>query len=416
MKVLHVINRIYPEYNGGNEIHIYDLCHELARVGEKTVVLTQVRDAKIETITTGTRRDGKLKIYSLRLPLLTTKIRLLRSWLTKEYRLIKFFLEILEKEKPDLVHFHHLIELSPWLLVICFFKKIPHLLDLNDFWFICPGTYLLCRGNIKKCAGSCVWEQPKSIKAVLLAKTNQKSLMLSYGYLKVIFHRLFWNFLINHTDTTLIAVSNRVREIYQEHHLHGNQIIVKYNGIKVERPLARNVKQNQLRVGYIGALIEAKGVRVLISAFKRLKRKNISLTLFGQDGFGGNKLMQMTGNDHRINLSLPFDHQELPKILTSLDILVIPSTCEEAFCLVLSEGLAAHLPLIVSNIGGMSERIIDQKNGFLVRPGSITDLSRKLDYVLSHYREVSSKLDYSLGQFTLDDELKQLQRIYHELS
>jgi len=416
MKTLHVTNRIYPEFNGGNEIHIYDLCHELARAGEKTVIFTQVGDPKAETITTSTKRDGKQKIYSLILPPLTTKVRLMRSILTKEYRLVRFFLEILEKEKPDIVHFHHLIDLSPLLLIICRLRGIPHLLDLNDYWFICPGTYLLCRGEIKKCAGSCVWEQPKSIKEVVLAKTKQKSLMHLYGYLKVIFHRVFWNLILNHSETTLIAVSNRVREIHEKYHLHGNGIVVKYNGIKVEKPLARKINQKQLRVGYIGALIEAKGVRVLIAAFRKLKRNNTRLTLFGPDGFGGNKIEGMIGDDPRIKIAPAFDHQELPNILSNLDLLVIPSTCEEAFSLVLSEGLAAHLPLIVSNIGGMPERIIDKVNGFLVQPGSTTDLTRKLDYVLGHYQGVASKLDYSLGQFTLADELKQLRRIYHELS
>lgn len=415
MKTLHVINRIYPEFNGGNEIHIYDLCHELANAGGKTVIFTQVCDPKTETITTNTRQDGKLKYYSLRLPPLTTKVRLLRSLITKEYKLVRFFLEVLKKEKPDIVHFHHLIELSPLFLIICRLKRIPHFLDLNDYWFICPGTYLLCHGETKKCATGCVWEQPKSIKAVLLAKTKQKNLMRLYGYLKVIFHRTLWNLMINHIDTTLIAVSNRVKEIYQEHHLHGNQIIVKYSGIKVERPLARKINPKQLRVGYIGALIEAKGVRVLIAAFRKLKQKNVSLTLFGQDGFGGKKLEDMIGDDSRIKLESAFDHQKLPEVLSNLDLLAIPSTYEEAFCLVLSEGLAANLPLIVSNIGGMSERIIDNINGFLVKPGSITDLTKKLDYVLGHYQAVTSKLDYSLGQFTLSQELKQLRLIYTAL-
>ncbi len=416
MKTLHVTNRIYPEFNGGNEIHIYDLCHELASAGEKTVIFTQVSDAKIETITTNIRRDGKLKIYSLRLAPLTSKIRLLRSLFSKEYRLVKFFLEILQKEKPDIVHFHHLIELSPWLLIICRLRRIPHLLDLNDYWFICPGTYLLCQGSVEKCSTSCVWEKPKSIKAVFLAKTKQKSLLRLYGYFKTISHRIFWNLILNHTDTTLIAVSNRVREIHERYHLHGIKIIVKYSGIKVERLFARKIDQKLLRVGYIGALIEAKGVRVLIAAFRKLKRKNVSLTLFGQDGYGGNKLTQMIGDDQRIRLGTAFDHQDLPKILSTLDLLVIPSTYEEAFCLVLSEGLAAHLPLIVSNIGGMAERIVDGENGFQIQPGSAVDLTRKLDYVLSHYQEVTSKLDYSIGQFTFADELKQLLRIYHELS
>ncbi len=416
MKTLHVINRIYPEFNGGNEIHIYDLCHELARVGEGTVILTQISDPKTETITTSSKRDGKLKIYYLRLPPLTTKIRLLRSLLTKEYRLVKFFLEILQKEKPDLVHFHHLIDLSPWLLIISRLKRIPHLLDLNDYWFICPGTYLLCRGSVKKCSTSCVWEKPKSIKAVLLAKTKQKNLLRSYGFLKVIFHRIFWYLILNHTDTTLIAVSNRVREIHEKYHLHGNRIVVKYRGIKVEGPLARKIDQKLLRVGYIGALIEAKGVRVLITAFRKLKRKNVRLILFGPDGFGGEKLTQMIEGDPRIKLGSAFDHRKLPEVLSNLDLLVIPSTYEEAYCLVLSEGLAAHLPLIVSNIGGMAERIIDRENGFLVQPGSVIDLTRKLDYVLGSFQQVTSKLNYSIGQFTLANELKQLRRIYHELS
>lgn len=413
---MHVVNRLYPEFNGGTEIHTYELCQELARAGERTVILTQVADQKNEMINTKVGQDGKMKVYSLCLPTLTTKIRLLRSLITKEYRLIKFFVEIIKKEKPGLVHFHHLVDLSPLLLIICRLKKIPHLLDLNDYWFICPGTYLLCRGEINKCANACVFEKTRSMKQALLTKINQKDLKKYYGYLKVIAHRLFWNILLNHTDTTLVAVSKRVKEIHEQYQIHGNQITVKYNGIRVEEPKIRKVDQKHLRVGFLGALIEAKGVRVLIRAFNKLKQKNVSLTLYGQDGFGGSKLTEMIGDNPRIKLAPTFDHRQLPKVLASLDLLVVPSTYEEAFCLVVSEGLAAHLPMIVSNIGGMPERVIDKVNGFLVRPGSATALTEKLNYVLTHYPAVTAKLDFSRGQFTLAQELKQLRGIYNGLA
>jgi len=62
------------------------------------------------------------------------------------------FLETVEEMQPDIIHFQHAIGLSLTMLEAATETKIPFLLTLHDYWFICPIVQLLTT-NLELCSG-----------------------------------------------------------------------------------------------------------------------------------------------------------------------------------------------------------------------------------------------------------------------
>ena len=59
----------------------------------------------------------------------------------------------------------------------------------------------------------------------------------------------------------------------------------------------------------------------------------------------------------------PFPHEALGDVLAGLDVLVVPSLWEENAPLTVQEGFLARLPLVVSDHGGLAERVREAETG-----------------------------------------------------
>ena len=101
--------------------------------------------------------------------------------------------------------------------------------------------------------------------------------------------------------------------------------------------------------------------------------------------------------------------------MSKIDILVVPSVWEEAYGLVIDEGFFAGKIMIASDVGGISERIIDGKNGFLVDPGDAEALEEKLEEVILDYKKIAAKLKLKLD-YTIEDEVRIIKDNYLKVS
>ncbi len=152
-----------------------------------------------------------------------------------------------------------------------------------------------------------------------------------------------------------------------------------YNGISNElleqgkQYCKRKKTRNQLRLLYIGRLVDIKGVDNLIKAFSRIiKNYNITLTIVG-DGNEYNNLTQLT-KKLNIEESVRFEGSQIDisKYLANADYFIYPSTCKEVFGISLVEAMAYGIPCIANRVGGIPEVIQDKVNGFLT--DGVTDV------------------------------------------
>lgn len=140
------------------------------------------------------------------------------------------------------------------------------------------------------------------------------------------------------------------------------------------------------RVLFVGRLTPIKGVDILLKAMEGLS--SVRLIVAG-DGEMRRELESLAKN---LSLDAQFmgrvDAAERDALLSSCDALVIPSITlpggrTEGTPVICLEAMAAGIPVIASNVGGLADMITDHHNGMLFDAGNHRMLARKLTLLLS---------------------------------
>jgi glycosyltransferase involved in cell wall biosynthesis len=135
-------------------------------------------------------------------------------------------------------------------------------------------------------------------------------------------------------------------------------------------------------VGYIGRLVEEKGVLDLIQAMARLSGEN-TLCLVGNGPLSARilALAKKLGLANTVKLFNEVPYREIPAWFNSLDVFVLPSRTslkwKEQFGRVLVEAMASELPVIGSNSGAIPEVIGD--TGLIFEESNVEHLTQQLD-------------------------------------
>jgi glycosyltransferase involved in cell wall biosynthesis len=154
---------------------------------------------------------------------------------------------------------------------------------------------------------------------------------------------------------------------------------------------ARGARRN--RFAYFGQMTPFKGIDLLIDAVSRVPQK-----VWGEDSclmiFGGNlerqapefqervrKLIEKAGP--RVRFYGAYQNGDMPRLMRSIDWVVLPSTWWENSPMVIQEALHHGRPIICADIGGMAEKVHDGKDGLHFRAGSAQDLADRIAEVLA---------------------------------
>lgn len=183
----------------------------------------------------------------------------------------------------------------------------------------------------------------------------------------------------------LIAVSEFVKKSYcKEFHCNTDKVSVIYNGIRffenAEPVVEKREKSDEIRLLYIGRLIEVKGVKLLLCAMRELieSGEKVRLTILG-DGPQYEEYAQLA-DELGIKENVYFKGYQLDKksYYQQADIFVYPSIWQEAFGISIVESLAQGMICVASASGGIPEIIEDNVDGFLFERGSADSLTEKL--------------------------------------
>jgi glycosyltransferase involved in cell wall biosynthesis len=155
-------------------------------------------------------------------------------------------------------------------------------------------------------------------------------------------------------------------------------------GLGRDEKISSACRPGPLRIIFVGNLIPHKGLHVLVSALKKLRRACFRLTVIGSMERDPGYVRRIRRQIHRTGLS---EQVSLLGLLTSADVarhlaeshvLAVPSFYE-GFGIVYMEAMAFGLPAIASSAGAAPEIIQDGREGFLVPPGDPAALARCLE-------------------------------------
>jgi glycogen synthase len=123
------------------------------------------------------------------------------------------------------------------------------------------------------------------------------------------------------------------------------------------------------RVGFVGRLAPQKNPHFVVSIFERLT-SDAYLVIVG-DGPQCREVEEQVRRSsarERILLYGPADHRDIPSIMHSIDVLILPSQYEELGT-VLIEAMASGVPALAAQVGGIPEVVVDGSTGVLAPPG-----------------------------------------------
>lgn len=154
-------------------------------------------------------------------------------------------------------------------------------------------------------------------------------------------------------------------------------------GVDLEafRPRERRADQ-AFTIGYVGRLMPAKGLLVLIDALAQIKNENWRFLIVGdgpERSAMENKLTSY-GLLDRCEFAGAVPYDETPEYFQKLDVLVVPTTTtkkiREQFGRVIIEAMACEVPVIGSTCGAIPEVIADA--GLISPEGDPTILAEHL--------------------------------------
>lgn len=283
-----------------------------------------------------------------------------------------WFADLIKALKPTVVHTHHYAHLGlEYLRVI---KQVDPsiriVMTLHEYMAICSNNgQMIKTGSFKLCSRSSYDE----CRQCFPERTAED----------------FWlrkHFFMSHFELVdqFVSPSEFLRQRYIDWGLPADKIVVIENGQSDEaplppRPLAEGETRN--RFGFFGQINPYKGLDVVLSALHEMPkadRKKIVLEVHGANLEHQSKEFQEKIEALRAPLIKqgvvqwvgPYQPHELRTRMAGVDWVVVPSIWWENSPMVIQEAFSCGRPLLVSDIGGMKEKVRHGFDGYCVSSGS----------------------------------------------
>jgi glycosyltransferase involved in cell wall biosynthesis len=203
-------------------------------------------------------------------------------------------------------------------------------------------------------------------------------------------NRLVYQWLLRRCNH-VVFVCHRQREYWVRKYpfLSGMSSVI-YNGVdlaemdvdqvsvpSVRRRAELGIPADAFVIACIAGFRKEKGHHLLVEALARLDAS--VYMLFAGDGelrSSIEKQVEAAGLAPRTRFLGVVN--DVRSVLSIADISVLASTAVETFSMAMLESLAMGVPVVGSDIGGMSEAVIDGKTGLLVAPGNVEQLAKSL--------------------------------------
>lgn len=311
-----LITSYYEEKHGGNE---YYLAKFLSKKGHKVNIYvskyTIPRYGKLRT----TNEQSKLKnVNVIRLPSIGIR--------KKGMNYLIGLKKQLKKDNPDIIHVQEWI--MPLTLSCLGFKNLILTQRINKY--------------------------PNSIK---------------------LFVKSFGNLILKKAKAITSLTTESREELIKYSALKKEDIAIIPNGVDTElfKPSKPLFKKDKFTILFIGRLSKEKGINYLIQACSKLPF-NYKLLVVGS-GAEKEKILSLIKGlkiNNKVKMIGSIDHNKLPQVYSSADVLVAPSLIEP-FGFVTLEALACGIPVIGSDLGGMRD-IINDNIGIKTTPANIISL------------------------------------------
>ena len=242
---------------------------------------------------------------------------------------------------------------------------------------------------------------------------------------------LTFDSLLTRTNKRIIFVSEGVKRFYmsRNHSLNGKSRVI-HNGIDVasfqgcfDRSEIRKglgIKPTDKVIGIVGRLVPEKAHVEFIETIQLLleERRNIVGLIVGEGELLGRLRERVQECQLEKHICFAGFRNDLPKLYQAMDVFVLCSL-HEGLPLTILEAMAAGVPIVTTDVGGIKECIQDGRDGFLVPPGDSLALASAISKILNdeHLKKtlVASARKRVQSYFSVEKMVKEHEALYSEV-
>ncbi|HLM89194.1 MAG TPA: glycosyltransferase [Streptosporangiaceae bacterium] len=267
----------------------------------------------------------------------------------------------LREHRPDVVHVHNTFPLlSPSILYASRDARVPVVASIHNKRLMCANGAFFRNGTVcHDCADG------SALRGVVHGCYRGSRAASASVVLATSVHRRSWRSLVS----AYVFASASQRDLLTGLDLPTDRVFVKSHVIP--RKEMRSVVRGP-NVMYAGRLEEAKGVRVLMAGWDSYRRgagePGLGLVIAG----GGDMQAEVAAwasSRPSVEMVGRVDDARFAELMSGARAILLPSTCEETFGLVVVEAMAAGSPPVAAAHGALAELITPGVDGMLFRPG-----------------------------------------------
>lgn len=228
----------------------------------------------------------------------------------------------------------------------------------------------------------------------------------------------FFSGILLNRFTKVIAVSQNVKKSLETAGVNHKKIVVipppvdtlrfdpNRNGSNVRSKLG--ISNNEKVLFFAGNFTKSKGLDILLNALKPImaERKDVKFIFTKQvkfEKFGNrtDEIMGIINSSPAKERILPIDNIDFCDLMPATDMFITPfrdTFGPVDYPLTLLEAMASGKPVIASDVGGISEVVIDHKTGLLVSSGNVDQLSNAITFALDNEEETALMKNNALAE------------------
>jgi glycosyltransferase involved in cell wall biosynthesis len=390
MRIAFVTHQFFPRYYTGVERLTLNLAVQLRRMGHDTVVVTAAEHSS----------DGAERYDYAGTPVRTIRagaVDLARPWM-QDSDVGKELGRVLDEEQVELVHVMHPMRF-PQVFSESRRRGLPVVAHVADFGYLCARINLL-RADGHLCGTAAHGQACASVCRIEAGPTR-------FGWGRET---------LEGADAVVYpcrATAQRfAAEGFDTQGWHYVPWGVDYALHRARLPAPGG---ESLVIGFIGTLLRQKGARVLVEAVRQLPGRKVELRLHG-DSFHESayeaELRDLAAGDARIRFEGGYSHEDFRDVLAPLDLVAIPSLWYENLPTSGLNAVAAGVPLLVSDVVGLTELVDDYRCGFAFPIGDAGALAAVLEELLTNPERLAEVRRTMAHPPSLEEEAWRMEQIY----
>ncbi|MRX73674.1 glycosyltransferase [Bacillus lacus] len=194
------------------------------------------------------------------------------------------------------------------------------------------------------------------------------------------------------------------------------------------KPSEDQEEDESITFGIVKTMAEKYGIRYLLEGYAEFKNivtpdvfSKTKLDIVGPGPMleDYKKLADKLEISHQTTFHGRVHHEKVPELINSFDVFFVPSTLDsESFGVAAVEAQACQVPVVVSNVGGLPEVVVDGKTGYIIPTKNSRAIAEKMKQFVEE-PELGRRMgidgrQHVLAHYDWEDNAKLMDTIYEK--